>query len=169
MIQVKTKQDLKDVLMEPQAPGIKEPYFIISGEGGQNITVITPGTNGAEFNKTYGYFHQYPEVEIYHVVYGQGVLIMQRNDDMGEAKEIKIIGLRPGSTVEIPAGYGQAIANVGKNYLVVIDNSPVVLAKSDIEKITIKHGLAYYIVDKKGEIGFEPNPNYKLHPQISTY
>lgn len=168
MVVATTRQELKDVLMDVKAPGVKEPYFTISGEGGQNILIITPGVNGIEFNKTYGHFHTFQEVEIYHVVYGQGVLIMQRNDEMGEAKEIRVVGIRPGATVEIPFGYGHAIANVGKNYLVVIDNSPLGVKGNDTKDIRNKHGLAYYIIDKKGEVGFEQNPNYHIHPQIST-
>lgn len=169
MLTAITRQEMKDVLMDSKAPGIKEPYFVISGEGGQNITIITPGTNGNEFNKTYGHSHTFQEVEIYHVVYGQGVLLMQRNDENGEIKEARIVGLRPGSTIEVPSGYGHTIANVGKNYLVVIDNSPATPKSHDSEFIKMKQGLVYYIVDKKGEVGFEPNPNYKLHPQIATF
>jgi oxalate decarboxylase/phosphoglucose isomerase-like protein (cupin superfamily) len=169
MLTVVTRKELKDVFMDQKSSGVKEPYFLIQGEGGQNITVITPGLNGIEFNKTFGHFHTYPEVEIYNVVYGQGVLLMQRNDEDGEAKEIRIVGLRPGSTVEVPAGYGHTIVNVGKNYLVVIDNAPQNQKSDNIEVVRSRHGLAYYIVDKKGEVGFEPNPNYHLHPQITTY
>lgn len=168
MITACSRQELKDVLMDTKAPGVKEPYFVIYGEGGQNITVITPGLNGVEFNKTYGHFHTSQEVEIYHVVYGQGVLIMQRNDEEGEAKEIRVVGLRQGSTVEIPAGYGHTIANVGKHYLVVIDNGSLGTRGDNIKDIQERHGLAYYIIDKKGEVGFEPNPHYHIHPQIST-
>lgn len=169
MLTAINRQEMKDVFMDPKAPGVKEPYFVISGEGGQNITIITPGTNGSEFNKTYGHYHTFQEVEIYHVVYGQGVLLMQRNDEEGEVKEVRIVGLRPGSTIEVPSGYGHTIANIGKNYLVVIDNSPATPKSKTSDLIKEKHGLVYYIVDKKGEVGFEPNPNYRLHPQIATF
>lgn len=168
MIEARSKQELKDVLMDPKALGVKDPYFVIRGEAGQNITIITPGLNGQEFNKTYGHFHKYQEVEIYHVVYGQGVLIMQRNDENGEAKEIKVVSLRPGTTVEVPAGYGHTLINVGKIYLVVIDNAPNEPNVNDFEPIKVKQGFVYYVVDKKGEVGFEPNPHYRLHPQISV-
>lgn len=160
---------MKDVLAEPKSPGVKDPYFVIHGEGGQNITILTPGKNGSEYNKTYGHFHLYQGVEIYNVVYGQGVLIMQRNDENGEAKEIRVMGIRPGMSVEIPSGYGHALINVGKTYLVTIDNAPQSGKVHDFETVKSKKGFVYYVVDKKGEVGFEPNPNYKLHPQISTY
>lgn len=169
MIQVRTRQELKDVLMDPRAPGVKESYFMIRGEEEQNITILSPGKNGEEFNKTYGHFHNYPEVEIYHVVYGQGILLLQRNDEEGEAKEVRVVTLRPGSVAEIPIGYGHCLINVGKTYLVVIDNSPNGPDTHNYEPVKQKHGFVYFVVDKKGEIGFEPNPNYKLHPQISMY
>lgn len=169
MIQARTRGEMKDVLMESTAPGVKEPYFVIQGEGEQNITILSPGLNGREFNKTYGHFHNYQETEIYHVVYGQGVLIMQRNDEEGEAKEFKIVSLRSGINIEIPAGYGHALVNVGKTYLVVIDNASNKTDAHNFEPIKKRHGFSYYVVDKKGEIGFEQNHHYKLHPQISTY
>lgn len=168
MIQTRTRQELKDVLADPKAPGVKEPYFVIRGEAGQNITVLTPGLNGHEFNKTYGHFHKYQGVEIYHVAYGQGVLVMQRNDENGEAKEFRVVSLRPGMTVEIPSGYGHSLVNVGKTYLVTIDNAPNQKGAHDFEIVKEKQGFAYYVIDKKGEIGFDANPNYKLHPQINT-
>jgi oxalate decarboxylase/phosphoglucose isomerase-like protein (cupin superfamily) len=156
--------------MDPKAPGIKEPYFVIRGEGGQNVTILTPGKNGDEFNKTYGHFHQnWQGVEIYNVVYGQGVLVLQRNDENGEAKEFRVVSLRPGMAAEIPVGYGHAMVNIGKTYLVVIDNSPNDPKIHDFETVKQKHGFAYYLVDKKGEVGFVSNPNYRLHPQVSTY
>lgn len=169
MITARTRQELKDVLMDPKSPGVKDPYFVIRGDEGQNITILSPGKNGNEFNKTYGHFHNYQGVEMYRVVYGQGILVMQRNDGDGEAKEIRVTSLRPGMVVEVPVGYGHALANIGKTYLVVIDDAPNISKAHNFELVREKHGLAYYVVDKKGEVGFEPNPNYRLHPQIATY
>lgn len=168
MIITRTRQELKDVLMDSKSPGVKEPYFVIDGEG-QNVTILSPGKNGNEFNKTYGHFHNYQGVEIYRVIYGQGVLIMQRNDEDGEAKEIRVTSLRGGMTVEVPAGYGHALVNIGKTYLVVIDDAPDGAKTHNFEPVREKHGFAYYIIDKKGEVGFESNPRYRLHPQIATY
>lgn len=169
MIIATAQQQLKDVLMDPKSPGVKEPYFQISGEGGQNLTVVTPGKNGDEFNKTYGYFYTYLDVLIYHVAYGQGVLVMQRNDAEGEAKEFKIVTLRPGVTIEIPVGYGHCLVNIGKTYLITIDSAVDTTKTAYTVPITEKKGFAYFIVDKRGEVGFASNPSYKIHPQISTY
>lgn len=168
MIFQRTRTELKEVLMDPQAPGVNEPYFVVRGAGG-NVTILTPGKNGNEFNKTYGHFHNFQGVEVYHVVYGQGVLLMQRNDEQSEAKEVRVTSLRGGMVVEVPSGYGHCLVNIGKTYLITVDNSPNDPKADNYKPVKEKHGFAYYIVDKKGEVGFEPNPNYKLHPQISTY
>lgn len=159
---------LKEVLMDPKAPGVKDPYFIIRGETGQSVVIITSGKNGNEFNKTYGRFYLYPAVELLHVAFGQGVLIMQRNDDSGEAKEVRVVGLRAGVSVEVPAGYGYCLVNIGKNYLIVVENASDLEASQEMELLLKRRGLAYFVVDKKGEVGFEQNPDYKLHPQITT-
>lgn len=167
MVITKTHQDIKDVLLEPKAPGVKDAYFILRGEG-QNITIIASGNNGIEFNKTHGHFHKSPQmVEIFYCLYGQGLLVMQRNDEAGEAKEFKVVSLSPGKQVAIPAGFGHSTINVGKTFLVVLDNSTVSAQAYNYKSVKEKRGFAYYVVEKKGEIAFEQNPNYLVHPQIT--
>lgn len=160
-------KDLEDVLMEPKGTGIKEPYFVIRGDG-QSITILNPGLNGIEFNKTHGHFNNFKSVEIYTCLYGQGIVVLQRNDEAGEAKEFKVITIHSGKQVEIPSGYGHGLVNIGKGYLVVLDNSPLDPKAHDYQSVKRKRGFAYYIVEKKGEVAFEPNSNYSVQPQIST-
>ena len=106
-------------------------------------------------------------VNVYQCLYGQGILLMQRNDEAGEAKEFKVATLSQSKQVEVPAGLVICIINVGRNFLVV--HGPLI-ENEELESKTIieRHGLAYYVVEKKGEIAFEQNPNYSVHPQIST-
>ncbi len=168
MITQKVHKELEDVLLEPRAAGVKESYYVIR-DVEQSITVLSPGKNGIEFNKTYGHFHKYQGAEIYQCLAGQGILIMQRNDEDGEAKEFKVATLSSGKQVEIPSGYGHCLVNIGKGFLVVLDNAGDKANKwHNFEPVKEKRGFAYYIVEKKGEIAFDQNPNYKVHPQIST-
>ncbi|MBI2595369.1 hypothetical protein HYW46_01380 [Candidatus Daviesbacteria bacterium] len=161
---------LKDVLAEPEAPGLDEPYFIIQSPlTKENMTVILSGKNGMEFNKTYGFFHNFQGILIYKTLYGQGIMIIQKNDERGEAKEVRIISLRPGVEIEVPSGYGHTVVNTGKNFLVVVDNAIENDENIDSDIVKSKKGFAYYVVDKKGEIAFEKNPNYSFHPQITSY
>ncbi len=167
MILTKTAENLKLVYMAGIKPQIKQPYSIIKGEN-QAIFIISQGMNGEEFNKTEGYLSSYPGVQVYQCLYGQGVLVMQRNDEIGEAKEFKIVTLSQGRQVGIPADWAMCLVNVGKTFLVVVGNINIDSKYINSKPIFKKHGLAYYIVEKKGEVGFEQNPNYKLHPQITT-
>lgn len=167
MIITKKHKDLEDVLMEPRASGVKEPYFIIKSEG-QNIIVLKSGKNGIEFNKTFGFFRKDLNIGIYQCLYGQGILIMQRNDEAGEAKEFKVVTLQGGRQVIIPSGFGFGLVNIGKGFLVALDNAAYEPMMQGTESLRIKKGFAYYIVEKKGEIAFEENPNYSVHPQISS-
>jgi len=167
MIQTITRQEVKDVLLNPKGVGIKEPYYLIEGDN-QNITVVASGKNDYEFNKTFGYFHTYLGALIYTCLSGQGILIMQRNDFEGEPKEFKVVTLHSGKQVEIPAGYAHCLVNIGKGFLVTLDNGPKNPKFRDTERLKVKRGLAYYVVEKKGDIAFEANPAYRVHPQITS-
>lgn len=167
MILTKTSEDLKEVYIDGVKPQVKEPYSIIKEEN-QAIFIVSQGMNGEEFNKTEGYFSSYPGVQVYQCLYGQGVLVMQRNDDRGEAKEFKVVTLSAGRQVGVPADWGVCLVNVGKTFLVIIGNIDIDSKYINSKTILQKHGFAYYVVEKKGEVGFEQNPNYRLHPQITT-
>lgn len=167
MIIAKTNKDLKPVLMKSAKAEIKNPYYLIE-DNDQLIFVVASGRNGSEFNKTVGYFSNYPGMQTYQCLYGQGIIVMQRNDPEGEAKEFKVTTLNPGKQVSVPAGWGMCIVNTGSSLLVVLRNSFLSQKDVDEKPIIAKQGFAYYVVDKRGEIGFEPNPNYHLHPQITT-
>lgn len=167
MIDTHTHKDIEDVLREPRAKGVKEVYYVIR-EVGQNITVVVDGLNGTEYNKTYGHFHTYMGVEMYACLSGQGLLLMQRNDEDGEAKEFKVVTLHPGRQVEVPSGFGHGLINIGKGLLVTLDNAPDFAKSHDYQPIKNKRGFAYYVIEKKGEVAFEPNPEYKVHPQITS-
>ncbi len=167
MVIAQADKDLKPVLMKGAKASLKTPYYLIKDEG-QLIFVVTPGRNGAEYNKTVGYFSNFPGMQTYQCLYGQGIFIIQRNDEMGEAKEFKIVSLNPGRQILVPASWGLNIVNTGNNYLVVLRNSYLDEKYLDSKPILKKEGFAYYVVEKKGEISFEENPNYKIHPQITT-
>lgn len=166
MIVEKTAKDLKPALVDPKVKVVKDPYYLIKGEEAE-IFVVSSGLNGTEYNKTVGFFSSFPGVTIYQCLFGQGVLLLQRNDE-GEAKEFKVVTLSSGRQVGVPAGWASVLVNVGKNFLVVLRNGNLDEKYLDEKPILDKQGLAYYVVEKKGEIAFEQNRNYRVHPQITT-
>ncbi|MBI2017755.1 hypothetical protein HYS92_01760 [Candidatus Daviesbacteria bacterium] len=167
MVITKKYQDIKPVLMDTKAPRVKEPYFVIDA-GHQSIFVLASGQNGVEYNKTEGFVSSYNEVGTFQCLYGQGAILMQRNDEEGEAKEFKVLTLNPGRQFLVPAGWAMCLVNIGKNLLVVLANLDINSKYLDSKPIIEKRGLAYFVVEKKGEIAFEQNLNYTVHPQITT-
>lgn len=167
MVIAKKGKDLKPVMMKGARVEVKNPYYLIQNDD-QLIFVVSRGRNGAEFNKTIGYFSNFPGMQTYQYLYGSGILLMQRNDEMGEAKEFKVVSLSPGRQVLVPAGWGMCLVNTGSNFLVVLRSSFHDEKWQDFKPILEKKGLAYYVVEKKGEISFEENPSYSFHPQITT-
>ena len=165
MITTKTAQELKPYLMGKAE--IKDPYSIVI-DSSQAVFILKSGLNESEYNKTEGYFSSFPGAQIYQCVYGQGILAMQRNDEFGEAKEFRIATINSGKQVGVPAGWAISLINVGKTFLVVVGNLDIKSKDINSKPILEKHGLAYFIVEKKGEVGFEQNPNYKIHPQITS-
>lgn len=89
----------------------------------QVIFVVSPGQNGIEFNKTSGYFSNFPGMQVYLSLHGSGILLMQRNDELGEAKEFKMVILSPFKQVTVPAGWAMCLVNTGSNFLAVLRNS----------------------------------------------
>lgn len=166
MITQKQAQDLKPVLMKGAKSQVKNPFYLIEEED-QVIFVVSPGRNGIEFNKTLGYFSKFPSMQTYQCLYGNGLILMQRNDQ-GGVKEFKIVTLSPGRHVLVPAGWGMCLVNTGNNFLIVLRNSLLDDKYQDAKPILEKGGLAYFVVEKKGEISFEENPNYSFHPQITS-
>ncbi len=165
MIITQSSKDLKPVLMNSVKTEIKTPNYLIKDQN-QLIFVVTPGKNGSEFNKTVGYFSSFPGMQTYQCLYGQGIFIIQRTDETGEAKEFKVVSLNPGKQILVPAGWGICMVNSSDSYLVVLRNSFLDEKYIDSKLVLEKRGFAYYVVQKKGEVGFEPNPSYSIHPQI---
>lgn len=166
MIDQKTYTELKPVLMDPTEPKVKDPYLVIPNSSDGNLTVVSSGKNGSEYNKTYGLTHTYPGVVTLHCLFGHGVIMTQRYGPEGDVKEVKVHALRPGTTVEIPSSTSYSLTNTGRGLLVTIDNFQNNAKHISTEFITEHKGLAYYVVERKGEVAFDKNPNYRFHPQL---
>ncbi|MBI2020067.1 hypothetical protein HYS94_01470 [Candidatus Daviesbacteria bacterium] len=167
MVKTIFRKDIKNVLMQPDSRGVKEAYYLILAKH-QTIFVVSAGLNGSEFNKTAGFISQTQGIQIYQCLNGQGLMLLQRNDEEGKAKEFKVMTLNQGKQVELPTGWAISLINIGKNFLVVVANINVDNSEFTTKPIEEKQGLVYYVLEKKGEIAFEQNSNYSVYPQITT-
>jgi glucose-6-phosphate isomerase len=124
------------------------------------VTVMNNYDLGGEFNKTFGHYHpicknnlSYPE--IYEVIYGEVLYIMQKKCDDGHY-DVKLVHAKAGDKVIMEPNYGHISVNIGKTLLIELDMR--VNFEADYQSIKDVHGGAVYVTDKKNVI---INQNYK--------
>lgn len=169
---VRTHEKMREVLMNPDASGPAIHYYMLrGGRGKRNITIWETGTVGGEYIKTYGHYHIGDLDETYWVIHGEGIVLQQKLVDPldpSRVKEFKAIPVKAGDSVYMPPGYGHLVANIGKQWLVTADNSPVegpddsasMPGHADYEPVKNMHGFAYYVVEKNGAPILVKNPRY---------
>lgn len=172
---VRDLNSLKEVLEDPDSEGPKEVYWVFSDikkDNWYNLTVIIPGDFGGEFPKTYGHYHPVDAPnETYHLVEGEGVLLMQRKKVEGgswiedEVGEVYLIKMNPGDEVVITPEWGHSWSNTGDGPILSYDDWRVGHTPKDYEVIERLEGMAYYLRKDGNEISLDKNPNYKDLPE----
>lgn len=172
---VRSLAELKEVLENPKSEGPDPVYWVFSELAHQrwaNLTIIAPGSFSGEFPKTYGHYH--PENapdEIYHLIDGEGVLLMQKKKITDgkwiedEVDEVVLIKAKPGDEIVIKPLWGHSWSNIGQYPLLSYDDWRFGHKPSDYEVIERLDGMAYYLNSDKGEIKAVPNPKYKNLPE----
>lgn len=173
----RTHEAMRPVLMNPDADGPAVHYYMIRGGSQQrNVTVWEPGTVGGEYIKTFGHYHVGKLDETYWVLYGEGIVLLEKlaTDSNGkmvydQVVEFKVIPVKAGDSVFIPAGYGHAAINIGSTYFVTADDSPVDFGEvdpsgkpghADYSLVEKTKGFAYYVVEREGRPALVKNHNY---------
>lgn len=173
----RTHVAMQPVLMNPDAPGPSVHYYMIRGGSQQrNVTVWEPGTVGGEYIKTFGHYHVGALDETYWILSGEGYVVQQKlaEDEQGQmipdhVAEFKIIPIKAGDSVFIPAGSGHLAINTGSTYMVTTDDSPVDFSDADpsgkpghADYSLVEHtrGFAYYVVEREGKPALIRNKNY---------
>lgn len=176
----RSQEEMLDVLMDPTASGPAIHYYMIrGGSEKQNITVMEAGTVGGEYIKTYGHYHVDDFVEVYRVLAGEGILVLQNRAKDASGKflddsitSFEAITLRAGESYTIPPYAGHLLVNTGKSWLVTSDNSPVNFGgdsaskpmHADYEPVKRMQGFAYYVVEQNGKPALVKNAKYLKAP-----
>lgn len=151
--------DLKEVLYDEEwaktAPNL-ELYYIYRGvkeEKGvrYDITIIPPRMLGKEFVKTKGHYHLGKKGEIYKVLAGEGIFLLQK-----KGGDVYYVRAKRGEYVPIPFFYGHTTINPSSKTL-KIGNWISKECQSDYESIGRKKGFCYYYT----KMGWVKNKNYK--------
>ena len=172
----RTHEEMKDVLMAPDAAGPAIHYYMIrGGSNKKNVTVWETGTIGGEYIKTYGHYHIGDLDETYHIAQGQGIALQQvmaveNGVSLPDViEEFRAIPVKAGDSVYMAAGHGHLVVNAGSEWLVTVDDSPVLGAgdnaskpgHADYEIVKKMRGFAYYVIEKDGAPALVRNPLYR--------
>lgn len=185
---IRKRQDMLPVLMDKDAPVPQEDMYYmyrdvhfpedeesIRGTGTTyDLTVIPPVMIGKEFNKTVGHYHAikpgtglaYPEV--YEVIHGHCLFLLQKLDpEFKKVIAVLAVEARTGEKVVYPPNYGHAIINIGKDVLVTANWVGDGFERM-YKPVADTRGMAYYVVAKEGDEGFEfvPNAAYGELPPV---
>jgi oxalate decarboxylase/phosphoglucose isomerase-like protein (cupin superfamily) len=179
---VRTHEKMKEVIMNPEAPGPEVHYYLIrGGHDKKNITIWETGRVGNEYIKTYGHYHVGDISETYWLVYGEGVILLQTRklDQNGqpidsELETFRAIKMKAGQNIFIPAGTAHLMANISRTWMVMVDDSPVNFSEvnpitlpghADYEPIKKMRGFGYYLIEEAGQPKLVKNPSYKIVPE----
>ena len=144
-----------------------------------DITVVLPGDVNGEFYKTSGHFHGYPELrrvpypEVYEVIEGEIVFVLQRNKDFnqtdgGKVTQLQAVHVKAGQAIIVPSHCGHGSINP-TDTVSAFSNIAVVSCPIDYEPVKAHRGLGAYILKgtEKGK-AFRTvlNENYKDLPEV---
>ncbi|MEY4747149.1 MAG: hypothetical protein RLZZ416_198 [Candidatus Parcubacteria bacterium] len=170
----RSHEKMKEVLMDPRAPGPAIHYYMIrGGSKKRNITVLETGTVGSEYIKTYGHYHIGDLDETYWFVAGEGIVLQQKLVDESAPNavgEFRAIRVKAGESAYMPPGYGHLVVNTGSAWMVMVDDSPVEGAEdsasmpghADYEAVKKMRGFAFYVVERNGAPALVRNALYQV-------
>ncbi|MFA5080098.1 MAG: glucose-6-phosphate isomerase family protein [Candidatus Paceibacterota bacterium] len=162
---IRKVKDMKDVLCDKE--GVLETdaenlYYMYRGvkEDGElryDITVIPPLMLGKEYVKTKGHFHASGHSELYTVLEGEAIYLMQKKD----STDSYYIKARKGESVIVPGEYGHITINATDKVLKMA-NWVSKNCISEYDNISKMHGACwFYTID-----GWIENKNYKQVPEL---
>lgn len=142
-----------------------ELYYMYRGVEEKNgirydITEMPAKMLGKEFNKTKGHYHKGKYGEVYKVLEGKAVYLMQKIDKNGNIEDVYAVKAEKGDTIVIPSYYGHVTINPDKNQKLKMANWLSINCQSDYLPYEEKQGACYYYIDK-GEAKWIKNKNYK--------
>lgn len=165
---------LKSVLKNPQALGPDPVYWVfndVTEDKWANITVTAPGNFEGEYPKTFGHYHGVEINETYHVIEGEGVMLLQKKHldggswDPERVDKVYLVKAKAGDEIVIAPEYGHSWSNVGKAPFITYDDWRSGHSPSDYEPIEKLQGMAYYLIKENNEVKAVPNSNYQNLPE----
>jgi glucose-6-phosphate isomerase len=165
---VRHLSDMENVLYDKdwaaKSPNL-ELYYMYRGVEEKDdirydITVIPSQMLGQEFVKTKGHQHCGDFQEIYSVLEGKAIFLMQKQNN-GRIEDVFAVQAQSGQSIVIPSGYGHVTINPDETELKMSNwvNKKCVGDYGVFEKLT---GACYYYTKS----GWIKNKNYQEVPEL---
>ncbi len=172
---VRYLDDMREILYDKDfaknSPNIKL-YFMyrkVKQENGlvHNITVIPAKMLGSEFAKTKGHAHIGSYKEIYTVLEGQAIFLMQKGDG-DKIEDVCGVKAKKGESAIIPEEYGHITINPSETEDLKTSDWTSGNCKSDYSLFVKLHGACYYYILQpgSGQASWIKNENYKNVPPL---
>jgi len=169
---VRKLNDVKDVLCDQE--WIKTAsdfnlYFMYRGIEEKDslrydITVIPPAMLGKEFVKTKGHYHLDNWQEVYTVLEGTAIYLMQKRKSNDQIEDVYFVKAEKGESIIIPKGYGHVTINPTETEELKMANWISKDCKVDYLPYEELKGACYYYTSE----GWVKNENYKSVPELRT-
>jgi len=164
--------DMRTVLYDKQwankAPNF-ELYYMYRGIKKKDglrydITIIPAMMFGKEFVKTKGHYHIGNFGEIYIVLEGEAIYLMQQKNEnnLSDISDVFVIKAKKGDIALIPPGYGHITINPSKKQELKMANWVSEKCQSDYSPIKKMGGACYFYTEN----GWIKNKNYGKIPAI---
>ena len=144
-------------------------YRKVKQENGlvHNITVTLAKMLGSEFNKTKGHVHVGNFKEIYTVIEGRAIFLMQRGDS-NKIEDVYAVKAGKGESAIIPEGYGHVTINPSATEYLKTGDWTSEGCKSDYSLFEKMQGACYYYILRpgSGQASWIKNDNYKSAPEL---
>ena len=142
-------------------------YFMYRGIEEKNkirydITVVPQKMLGEEFVKTKGHYHIGKYQEIYTVLNGQAIYLMQKRFKDDQIEDVYAVLAEKGDVVIIPSDYGHITINPSENEELKMANWVASDCKSNYSLFEKLQGACYYYTKN----GWIKNENYKFTPEL---
>ncbi len=167
---IRKLNDMRDVIYDKEwlknASDV-ELYYMYRGVEEKNglrydITVIPAKMLGNEFVKTKGHYHVGAYPELYTVLEGEAIYLLQKKNAKGEIEDVFAVRVKKGECAIMPPFYGHVTINASKTQDLKMANwiSPNCKSEySDFEKL---QGACYYYTKNN----WIKNENYKTVPNL---
>jgi len=169
-MEIRKLNDMREVLADKNfAKNLsdKDLYYMYrglktDGELRYDETIVKATMLGNEFNKTKGHYHIGAYPEIYMVLEGKAIYLLQKRDTNNNLEDIYYVEVNAGECAIMPPFYGHVTINPSATQDLKMANWISDNCKSDYSPYVELQGAGYYYT----QTGWVKNENYKSLPEL---